>query len=93
MSWARRSPASRLTLEGRYYATLDPSFKDASRVSPTVSQQANWKPKNENASVLVGLRYAFYTPAPPPAPVVAAARRPGPGPHLPGLLRLGQVTT
>ena len=69
-------PGLAITLEGRYYATLDPSFKDASRVSPTVSQQVNWKPKNENASVLVGLRYALYTPPPPPAPVVAPVAAP-----------------
>jgi OmpA-OmpF porin, OOP family len=69
-------PGLALTLEGRYYATLDPSFKDASRVSPTVSQQVNWKPKNENASVLLGFRYALYTPPPPPAPVVAPVAAP-----------------
>ena len=70
------APGLAITLEGRYYATLDPSFKDASRVSPTVSQQISWKPKNENASVLLGLRYALYTPAPPPAPVVAPVAPP-----------------
>ena len=69
-------PGLALTLEGRYYATLDPSFKDATRVSPTVSQQVNWKPKNENVSALIGLRYALYTPAPPPAPVVAPVAAP-----------------
>ena len=69
-------PGLALTLEGRYYATLDPSFKDASRVSPTVSQQVSWKPKNENVSALIGLRYALYTPAPPPAPVVAPVAAP-----------------
>ena len=41
-----------------------------------MSQQVNWKPKNENASVLVGLRYALYTPPPPPAPVVAPVAAP-----------------
>ncbi|MFC7475950.1 OmpA family protein [Dankookia sp. GCM10030260] len=69
-------PGLAITLEGRYYATLDPSFKDASRVSPTVSQQVNWKPANENVSALIGLRYALYTPAPPPVPVVAPVAAP-----------------
>jgi OOP family OmpA-OmpF porin len=69
------APGLALTLEGRYYATLDPNFKDASRLSPTQSQNVTWKPKNENASLLVGIRYAFNTPvaAPVAAPVVAPA--------------------
>ena len=70
------TPGLAITLEGRYYATLDPSFKDASRVAPTVSQQVNWKPTNENVSALIGLRYSFYRPAPPPAPVVAPVAAP-----------------
>ncbi|MDO9711159.1 OmpA family protein [Paracraurococcus lichenis] len=71
------TPNLAFTLEGRYYGTTDPSFKDASRVTPTVSQRVNWKPSNDNYSALVGIRYAFYSPAPPPAaPVVAPVAPP-----------------
>ncbi|RAI55947.1 OmpA family protein [Roseicella frigidaeris] len=68
-------PGLAFTLEGRYLGSQAPKFDDSIRVSPTVSQHTTWKPDNNNASVLLGVRYAFNA-APPPPPVVAPAAPP-----------------
>jgi OmpA-OmpF porin, OOP family len=67
-------PGLALTLEGRYYGTLDPSFHEQNRINPTTSSQASYKPSNGNASLLLGVRYAFNAaPVAVMAPAVVAA--------------------
>jgi outer membrane protein OmpA-like peptidoglycan-associated protein len=63
---SRMVPGLAATAEYRFYGTLDPEFRVNTNVGSTT-----FKPTNYNHSVLVGLRYAFNTPA--PAPVVAPA--------------------
>jgi outer membrane protein OmpA-like peptidoglycan-associated protein len=61
-------PGLAATAEYRFYGTLDPEF----RVNTTAGS-TTFKPTNYNHSVLIGLRYAFNTPAPAPVMVAAPA--------------------
>ncbi|MBL8702561.1 MAG: OmpA family protein [Alphaproteobacteria bacterium] len=62
------SPQWKLSLDYRYFATLDPSF-DAKNTTNTVKVDSDY---NSHA-VMLGLRYHFWTPAAAPAPATPAA--------------------
>ena len=70
-----------LTAEARFLGTLEPSLS-VSRTSAVGPAARSFKPDNYNASALLGLRYAFNTPAapmaeaaPPVAPAAPAVAR------------------
>jgi len=62
-------PGLSITAEYRYFATIDPSFDGVSRSSTGVVSRAKFDSENANHSGLIGLRYAFNAPRPPPPPV------------------------
>ncbi|WP_431304651.1 OmpA family protein [Sediminicoccus sp. BL-A-41-H5] len=70
-------PGLSLTVEYRYYATLDADFSGSNRNTSTsgISRVSGSAP-NQNQAVLAGFRYAFNTPR--PAPVAAPAPAPAP---------------
>ncbi|WP_206935382.1 OmpA family protein [Roseococcus thiosulfatophilus] len=70
-------PGLSLTTEYRFMGTLEPSVTFVG-TGDLAGQRSVFKAENYNHSVLVGLRYAFNTPA--PAPVVAPAPAPAPAP-------------
>jgi OOP family OmpA-OmpF porin len=66
------APGLSLTTEYRYLGAMDSSFNISRTAGPTnASVPGSVKLPASNHSVLIGLRYAFNTPA--PAPVVAPA--------------------
>jgi OmpA-OmpF porin, OOP family len=68
-----------LTTEYRFYGTVDPKIDGEIRAggsNGTVLRSGEVKPGNYNHSVLVGLRYAFNTPAVAAAAVVAPVAAP-----------------
>jgi OmpA-OmpF porin, OOP family len=72
-------PGLALTTEYRFMGTLAPSLNYAAVNNVgVVTSRPTFSAENYNHSVLVGLRYAFNTPA--PAPVVAPAPAPAPAP-------------
>ncbi|WP_191085922.1 OmpA family protein [Roseococcus microcysteis] len=72
-------PGLALTTEYRFMGTLAPSLTYATVNNAGVTtSRSTFRSENYNHSVLVGLRYAFNTPA--PAPVVAPAPAPAPAP-------------
>jgi outer membrane protein OmpA-like peptidoglycan-associated protein len=77
-------PGLALTLEGRYYGTLDPKLNSTTTVrvgnAVATTTGGSFKPNNENISALIGVRYNFGV-APPP-PVAAPAPAPAPAPSV-----------
>ncbi|MDN3566342.1 OmpA family protein [Paeniroseomonas aquatica] len=73
------APGLAMTVEYRYFNVLSPSLEISRTSGPA---QANvpgkWKPEGENHSLLLGLRYAFNPPAPPPAVAEAPVAPPPP---------------
>ncbi len=79
------APGLSMTLEGRAFAALTTTDKAHTvlHTSATATTAGQFKPQNANASVLLGLRYAFNsTPAPvaPPMPVPAPMQQAAPAP-------------
>jgi outer membrane protein OmpA-like peptidoglycan-associated protein len=69
------TPGLSLTVEYRYFATLDPSLDAYVWTSPG-RQGGTADVQNANQSILLGFRYAFNTPTPPPPVAPAAAPAP-----------------
>jgi outer membrane protein OmpA-like peptidoglycan-associated protein len=73
-------PGLSLTAEYRFFGTLDPEV-NATSFRPAGFSRGKAELENYNHSVLLGLRYAFNQPAPPPpvvAPVAPPAAAPAP---------------
>jgi outer membrane protein OmpA-like peptidoglycan-associated protein len=76
------APGLSLTAEYRFFDTLAPSIDITRTAGPAVAAvPGSFKPRGENHSVMIGLRYAFNHPippvaeaAPPAAPAPAATR-------------------
>ena len=87
-------PGLNLTLEYRYLEALDNNHFSSENFSPAGLTDGRVRlSAAENHSVMLGLRYALFQPAPPPparsgSPAVGSTGA-GTGPHLPGVLRLG----
>jgi len=74
-------PGLSVTGEYRYFATLDPELDGSRRAPGGASTPATIDAENANHTFLVGLRYAFNVPTPPPvapAPVAAPVQAPAP---------------
>jgi OmpA-OmpF porin, OOP family len=77
-------PGLALTLEGRYYGTLAPSLHGTASATVngvTRTATGHYKPDNNNASALIGIRYNFGV-APAPAPVAAPVAPPAQAPSV-----------
>jgi outer membrane protein OmpA-like peptidoglycan-associated protein len=70
-----------LTAEYRFFGTLQPEmFTTISTPAGTPVSAGTVESDNYNHSVMLGLRYALFQPAPAPAPMAAPAAAPAPAP-------------
>ncbi len=65
-----------LTAEYRYLGTLEPRLNATAYNAAGVASRGKVEVENGNHSVLIGLRYAFNQPAPPPPPMAQPAPAP-----------------
>lgn len=66
-------PGLTLTAEYRFLGTLEHKYTTTSGGGSFTISESSTESENYNHSLLIGLRYAFNPPAPPPPPVVAPA--------------------
>jgi outer membrane protein OmpA-like peptidoglycan-associated protein len=74
-------PGLAFTAEYRFFGTLEQDISTSSSRDAFTISRGGTKSENYNHSILVGLRYAFNQPAPPPpvvAPVAPPAAAPAP---------------
>ena len=77
------SPQWKLSLDYRYFATLDPEFTAKNSAGTSVKVDSDYN----THSVMLGLRYHFWSPAAAAAPVATAVAVPAPVSEFPaGLL-------
>ncbi len=73
-------PGLAITAEYRFLGTLQPEIDTHIRSGNTTLARGKTEVDNYNHSILLGLRYALFTPPPPAPPVVAAPPAVAPAP-------------